>query len=378
MPDDPELPYRHWLGRISPPWSQPLGEEALAPYDLADCRIMGIQAEFEQDRLRAAVELRAPRRYDPGKPPYQDALLRIRLNSTSAITFEAGSSPSGEFRWRTDSDGVEVLLGRHGRLVAGSATLHIDDPTWHRCEAGLAAAATAAPPGERHREKEPFSFFREGASPRLAAAVVRRALIDIRAARFAGSVDRRHTLALCHAFHGAGTAALAAAGQGEEGYRALIEHWVERGSAPLAGWFADTLRECSRSGRTGRWADTLAAGLRAQPSPEPAAALPSPVNASLRQVMVEFDGRRTDGWPAQAAVHFAIDPGPGPEDDGWDLLSVDITGFERIRLSPGAFTAPGPLEHGPRSLRLGSGLTVSWRPEEPGQEVRTTGPAIAP
>ncbi|MFD0260184.1 hypothetical protein ACFVH7_18145 [Kitasatospora indigofera] len=47
----------------------------------------------------------------------------------SAILFEAGSSPSGG-SWRSNSDGVEVLPGRHGRLVAGSATLQIDDPTW--------------------------------------------------------------------------------------------------------------------------------------------------------------------------------------------------------------------------------------------------------
>ncbi|MER5863166.1 hypothetical protein [Kitasatospora sp. NPDC002040] len=351
-----------WNDDITPPWQQPLTADALTPYHLTDCRIVGFQAEYTGDHLHASIELGMRRRYETALLPHGGARLRLLLDGLTALDLTTHSSPRTDLEWRTGDGTVEVLLAPHGRLTAREVTLQNEDRFWHLSEAGIAAAA-ATPPRRRslpRRDRRPYGFLGNGAAP-LAARVVRRALMDMRFVRSAYGVEQQHVLALCRAFDGAGSAVLAAADRGEQGFRDLVLEWVERGSDPLARWFAETLREnWHGDGPTARWARELATGLHRRPVPPRPVGAPSGT-AGLRQVMVEFDDRRTEGLPAEAAVHLAVPPLPGAADgagSGWELLSVDFADFRQLHLTHEAFSTLAPLRRSRDALTLGTAFAL--------------------
>ncbi|MFB7470187.1 hypothetical protein [Kitasatospora sp. NPDC056184] len=382
-PDDPALPHRIASGWVGPPRRRPLGEAtrgALSPYDPADCRFLGLEAEFCGDRRDAVLTVQLPRRYDIDEPACAQAWLRIRCEAVTELAFTAGRSPCGALSWHAGEGGVEVLAGRHGRLVAERATLEIEDTYWYLSEPGRAAAAVLPRHPGRHRERWPLaSALPEHRGAGLAGALVRQALAATAKARRADRVDQGEILDLCRVFEGAGTDALAAGARGGRAFRRLILRWVERGGDPLAGWFAGVLHVNSRPGPTGAWARALAVELTRRPAP--ARSLPPevppdlPAAAVLRLLSVDFDGHVHGGSRAGAVAQFAVPPADGGgRREGWDLLSVGIERLEQVRLLPGAFTAPDrlqPLRQGARSLESGSALSVSWNAAG---RIRTVGP----
>ncbi|MFB7471203.1 hypothetical protein [Kitasatospora sp. NPDC056184] len=389
-PPDDRGPYRGYGGTLFPV-AGPLTATAVDGYDLSRVRLLRLEAELSGTRLRAALDVEVPRAYGlpegdggTGRPAPR---MYLRLDEVSVAEFDAGPAVAGPLEWRADADGVELRVAGVGLLRAARAVLTVEDHLWHLTAAGRAAdAATPAyqPPGRlgrlgRSRTPGPPLTVLDDGAHRLAAVLVQRAMLDIRMARYPGSVSRRTTLELCRIFEGAGTDLLAAARRGEAGGHALIERWVARGGDAWADWFAEQLTSRSRPGRTGEWAEHLAGRLRAAPGPavEPRPRTrtrtrprPRPERAAVRLLAVRFDGHgHGPEEPASAVVHLAVPPaGAGP----WGLAVVRAERLERFRIGPAAFGPAGAVrtdgggEHG-RRLAVGADFALEWRSGESGQ-----------
>ncbi|MER7706240.1 hypothetical protein ABTX81_25515 [Kitasatospora sp. NPDC097605] len=373
-PDDPGFP---WSYAPLPP-----AETAVDGYDFSRCRPLRLLAEHSGDRLHVALDVEVPRACDPpegdGTADRPAPRIFLSLEEVSEVGFDAEPAGTGPLEWRVDTDGVELRVGGAGLLRAARASLAVEDRHRHPAEPGPAPADRRSASFRRSAWFRWFRWFtertpgppftvREGGSQRLAAVLVQRAMLDIRAARHSGSVSRRDILELCRIFEGAGTDLLAAARQGEAGGRALIERWVARGGDTRAGWFAEQLGSRSRPGRTGEWAERLADRLRAVPQPV-AEPRPRPDRAVVRLLAVRFEGHGHDpDEPASAVVHLAVPPGEaGP----WGLL-VERTGptgrLERFRLDTAAFGTAGAVREDGGRLAVGAGFALEWRSGESGQ-----------
>ncbi|MFF2656764.1 hypothetical protein ACFVUH_05300 [Kitasatospora sp. NPDC058032] len=385
-PPDGHSPYRGYDGTLFPV-TGPLTETAVDGYDLSRARLLRLEAELSGTRLRAALEVEVQRVCGPpegdGAAGHPAPRLYLRLDDVSAAEFDAGPAVTGPLEWRADADGVDLRVAGVGLLRAARAALTVEDRYWHLTAAGRAADAATpverrpARPGllgrlgrNRHgRPPGPPFTVREGGAHRLAAALVHCAMLEIRMARFPGSASRRTILELCRVFEGAGTDLLAAARQGEEGGRALIERWVARGGDAWAGWFAEQLALGRRDGRTGEWAERLADRLRAVPRPV-AEPRPQTEQAAVRLLLVRFAGHGYDPTaPASAVVHLAVPP---EEAGPWELVVAKTERLERFRLDAAGFGATGsgtaaPVRKDGGRLTVGAGLALEWRSGESGQ-----------
>ncbi|MFE7192473.1 hypothetical protein [Kitasatospora sp. NPDC057541] len=387
-PPDDHSPYRGYHGTLFPV-SGPLTETAVDGYDLSRARLLGLEAELSGTRLHAALEVEVPRVYGlpegDGATGHPAPRLYLRLDEVSVAEFDAGPAVTGPLEWRADADGVDLRVAGVGLLRAARAALTVEDRYWHLTPAGR--AADAATPVERRpgrlgrlgrnrrgRPPGPPFTVREGGAHRLAAALVHRAMLEIRMARFPGSASRRTILEVCRIFEGSGTDLLAAARRGEEGGRALIERWVARGGDAWAGWFAEQLALGRRDGPTGEWAERLADRLRAVPKPV-AGPRPRPERAAVRLLLVRFAGHGYDPTePASAVVHLAVPP---EEAGPWELVVAKVERLERFRLDAAGFGATGsgtagsgtaaPVRKDGGRLTVGAGLALEWRSGESGQ-----------
>jgi hypothetical protein len=223
--------------------------------------------------------------------------------------------------------GVEVRLGAGGRLRAASATVWFDDPAWRLSRAGRAADANTpvrAPAAGSSREVRGPS----GAAFD-AAAVLHRAMLEIRSVRYAAAVGGIPLRELCATFADAGRAVLAAADRrraaSERAFQQLADDWI---GAVSHGPAATGEAAARRAG-----ADTRRLPDRGQLT-----------LAGYTRSHAQFGRARG----ATAVINLAV-----PESDGtWGLRAAEFPRPARLALTTVAFTAPHAVAG---SLTLGDG-----------------------
>ncbi|MFF7636143.1 hypothetical protein ACFZB9_23790 [Kitasatospora sp. NPDC008050] len=322
-------------------------------YDLAMARVVSLLVERAGRELTGYLDLTVERRYPTEREAAPPAELRWWLADVSAVEFD--SRDAGGITVGTGPDGVVIGLGGSGSLRAAEATCYLDDRCWELSAAGRAADARTPPrrPDSDRRAEDRRPRGEVGGAARVAASVLRHAMLEIRGVRYGGWADRRPVAALCEVFAGAGEAVLGAgarrgAARREAAFRELVEGWVRRSGSVHAPWLAQVVDEgCSDVyPATKAWAASLS-----YPSPPPApAARPWP-GGQLPPVELRL-ARYTAphlqyGEPqeASALLHFALPPRPAEDPAGpWRLRAMKLGAPDSFRLDTAAFAGPDTLE----------------------------------
>ncbi|SNS69542.1 hypothetical protein SAMN05216252_107449 [Actinacidiphila glaucinigra] len=327
-PTRPWVPGRDSLGHVMAPMGGITRRDLdplLPDYDLAEASVRHIQVERVGTRLSAYLELVVPRVYavERNTSP-EPALLDMWLDDVTESVFDLSDTQGAALD--PGPDGIELALGTAGRLRAAAGEFSLDDRSWHLSAAGRRADAVSPPRTEGSgRRSAPPVKGRLGTDGYAAAALMHRAMLELRSVRYATRADHVPVLDLCRAYSGAGRAVLAAGSRlggrrREAAFRDLIRTWTDRGGPALV----DAPRPTARTPRR----------LTGEPSQ---AVL---VMASWTAAHTKYGTDR----PAGARLQLALPPGTEEVPAAaWRLRTVECTGPEAFRLRTAAFRGPGPL-----------------------------------
>jgi hypothetical protein len=311
-------------------------------YDLAAGSVRSLRVERAGAGLTAVVEVVAPRRFAvaDGEPP---AVLRLWLDGVTGAAFDLSDTEGVVLD--AGPPGVAVSLGAGGGLRAAGGDFRLDDDSWHLSSAGRRADAVTPPrTGEAGRRRPPPRG-PAGRDAYAAAAVLHRAMLEIRSVRYAERADRVPVTALCRAFAHAGEAVLAAGSRRgsrsrEAAFRAVVGTWAGQGGPELAPWFAQTL---TRYAGRPDLAAAPASPARPAAAPEPDAG-PPPYAHLVSAAWSAAYTDRTRERPATAQLQLALPPRPDAGSSApWRLRTVGCAGPEVFRLDTAAFRGAGPL-----------------------------------
>ncbi|MFF7212847.1 hypothetical protein ACFZAU_20275 [Streptomyces sp. NPDC008238] len=326
-PTEPYVPGRDSRGHVMAPMGRITRQdldEVLPDYDLPGATVRGLRVERAGAGLSAHLTLVVPRAYAVGQdPPPEPALLHVWLDDVAAGAFEPSDTRGATFS--PGPDGTELALGTDGHLRAASGEFRLDDRSWHLSTAGRRADAVVPPRTERSgRRPAPPVRGRLGTDADAAAAMLHRAMLEIRSVRYATRADHVPVLELCRAYSGAGRAVLAAGSRHgsrrrEAAFRDLIRTWTDRGGPGLVG----APRPPDDS--------TLVPGAPSE------AVL---VMASWTAAHTRYGAERQ----AEALLQLALPPRPDTARPAvWRLRTVVCPGPEAFRLRTAAFRGPGVL-----------------------------------
>lgn len=318
----------------------------VADYDLAASEVRGLEVERVGGRLVASLDLavtRACRVGDDSRPGI--VTLDLRLRDVTEVRFDSGDALGVVLRAK--AGGVSVGIGECGLLRAAAAEVRVDDR--HR-DPSPAAEGRAVRFDEAPRQG------RLGVRARVAADLLRRALVEMRLVASAEYASRVPIWDFHRAFAGAGAAVVDAGAhrlpyRREAAFRRLVGTWIRRGGPALAEWFATTLRDT---------------GHRAAVSPSPvpeSRPWSTPTRADLR--LARYTPARASR-EASALVHLAVPPDPETAEHApWRLLAVQRTDPAGFRLRAEAFHGTGTVgTDAAGSFALhGGALAVSARGE---------------
>ncbi|GAA1592276.1 hypothetical protein GCM10009804_55740 [Kribbella hippodromi] len=302
---------RGYDGKVHAP-QEPLTPEvavALATdYDLASTRVRHLVVERSADGLRAALLLAADRRFEIDQDDAGPAELDLRFDGVEELRFDSSNSLG-----TTIAD--QLTIGPTGVLRATHATSWIHDSWWHHSTAGHAAdAATPPNPTVRRAATLPGPAARRAGraggrladAGLLAAIVLHRAMLDVRAVRYPSLADEMPVHKIARAFAGSGAAMIAAGGlrvRRQAAFRRLIEHWIAAGGDELAPYLRETMTEFAADEHLRRGVRDLARALCPEPVPEAKAVQGSPEGGEV--VLVEYRAA-TEHHRAELVVQQAV------------------------------------------------------------------------
>jgi len=325
--------YRDYRGQVRPgyfPVTAGTAASLEADYDLSRATLRSLAVQPVRAGLHASVTLAVPRRFTPRtgrvardgtSRPWPPALLAFTFTDVSELTFDAGDRTGAAIT--PAAAGTSLAIGSGGRLRAASATVHPDDPCWHKSAAGR-AADTVTPHEREARRKAPPASALTG-QERAAARTLHHVMLRIRLVGYhpglAGGIPLRE---LCEAAAGAGTAILSAG--------------TRRGQA----------RRTAFAGLEQRWRH-----LPPDATPVPIPAAP----ASLRYARYSEPHHQYDSYrPGQSTLVIAT-----PDTDAtapWRLASEEITQPTRFRITSAAFDAVCDVHRDSGQLTLGDSLVI--------------------
>lgn len=349
-PTGPYTPGRDHLGHVMAPQdrlTREKAEEWAADYDMTTATVRHVRVERAGRRLTAFLQVVADRRFAVVGPVPPVAVLNVWLDGVTDVDFAA--SGAGGVTLNAGPGEIGISLGGGGRLRAAGGECHPDDRSWHLSAAGRRADAVTPP--RTGREPRPRQAPGGDLDPdaHAAAALLHRAMLELRSVRYPEHADRVPVLMLCRAFSGAGTAILAAGAQTdarrrEAAFRDVIRRWAVQGGPRLARGFARVLT--AETGRT----DLVEAPPIADGTP-PSVADGSPVPGRTPShavlVMASWTAAHTDHRterPAAAQLQLALPPRPDTTTPArWRLRTVGCGEPEAFRLRTAAFEGAGPL-----------------------------------
>ncbi|WP_128981407.1 hypothetical protein [Streptomyces roseicoloratus] len=347
-PARPDTPGRDYRGHVMAPQyrlTRQNVDELVPDYDLAAASVRHLRVERAGTCLTAFLQLVVDRKFavDEPAPP---ALLDVWLDGITDISF--GLSHTRGVILDAEVRGVGISLGPGGRLRAAGGEYRLDDRSWHLSAAGRRADAVIPPRTSRsgRRRRPPGGDL--GPDAHAAAALLHRAMLELRSVRYAERADRVPVRDLCRAFSGAGEAILAAGSQRgarrrEAAFQDVIRAWAGQGGPDITRWLAAVLRE--HEGRP----DIVEAPQVPERIP-PSLADGSPVSGTPSQaalVMAAWTAAHTDYQterPAAAQLQLALPPRAHEDSSGpWRLRTVGCTEPNSFHLRTGAFRGAGPF-----------------------------------
>lgn len=189
-----------------------------------------------------------PRAYPvkDGAAAGQRVKLVVGVERLAEVVFDSADSSGVELR--TAPDMVTVRLGTSGVLRGDGAQVWVEDWLWHLSPAGRRAQAQAEAagpdvPGPRE-SRQPRGWLR--GSSRIAAEVLRDAMLHVRGVGHPASVGDVSPQDVCDAFDGAGRAIVAAGALrtpwGRDAvFERLIDEWIGRCSTEVHQRFREML-----------------------------------------------------------------------------------------------------------------------------------------
>lgn len=332
-PTEPYVPGRNSLGHVMTPMC-PLTrrdvDDLLPDYDLAAASVRHLEVERAGARLTAHLQLVVPRTYGAGENTSPEpALLDLWLDDVTDCVYDLSDTRGATLS--PEADEIGIFIGAEGRLRAAAGEYRLDDRSWHLSAAGRRADAVVPPRGARSGFLPPPPVEGLGASAGAAAALLHRAMLELRSVRYADRADHVPLLDLCRAFSGAGGAILAAgsrrgARRREAAFREVIRTWTDRGVPSLI----NTPRPAEHTSR--------APSDSSPPSGAPSRAVL--VMASWTAAHTEYRSKR----PATARLQLALPPRTDEVPPAtWRLRTVSCTGPDTFRLRTSAFQGPGVL-----------------------------------
>ncbi|SCL21342.1 hypothetical protein GA0074692_1151 [Micromonospora pallida] len=348
--------YRDYRGQVQPgtaPLTAAAVESVAKDYDLARAQVRVVQVERAGHKLGGYVAVAAPRRYVmPGG--HGDAVVQLTLSDVQDVRFDSGDEFGATLA--ADTAGVEIRVGAQGRLLAASASIGFDDPSWHLSHAGQSADAyTPRGHSTRRNPRQSKRPLVQGGALE-AAVVLRQAMLEMRTVRYAMRVGRVPLRELCDAFAGAGTDVLTAAGQRgaerDQLFRRLAEQWIAGNPSlarGVADWFPDD-----------HWTRAVIPSGSPQP---PVADMPGQAQLTL----ADYTATHTQYGvvrDASAVVNLAVPDGG----DTWGLRAMRFPRPVRLSLRTAALIAPHTVSHtAEASLSLGAdAFTVTSREPDDG------------
>lgn len=224
------------------------GELAL-DYLLPRAEVQRLRVEVRGERqLTASLTLAVPRDYPvEGRAAGHSVNMSVDVERVAEVLFD--SAEASGIALQADADMVSIRFGDGGVLRGCGVRIRVDDWLWYRSRAGRRAqaqaeAAAQAAPGPREG-RQPWGPLH--GSSRIAAEVLRDAMLHVRSVGHPASVGDVSPQDVCDAFNGAGKAvvavgALRAPWVRDAAFERLVEEWVGRCGVEVHRWFRDMLQ----------------------------------------------------------------------------------------------------------------------------------------
>ncbi|GAA2290581.1 hypothetical protein GCM10010415_72820 [Streptomyces atrovirens] len=363
-PAEPEGPDRDLDGRVRPGTrrltADVAGQLAL-DYLLPRAEVRRLRVEVQGERrLTASLELAVPRAYavEDGSAERRSVTMSVDVDRVTEVVFD--SADASGVVLRADADTGSVHLGAGGVLRGDGVHIRVEDRFWYLSRAGRRAQAeaeAAGPPArEVRRSREPWGWL--GGPARIAAEVLRDAMLHVRGVGHPTSVGVISPQDVCDAFEGAGRAvvsagALSTRGKRDAAFERLVDEWIGRCSGEVHRRFREMLYGRTLQEVLPRLPD---AGGEVDPRAVSREAVRSgPAMLRLARYRAPDEGRLMP-QPGEAVLNLAV---PSGEDAGapWRMHVPQQREPARFQLRTEAFwgtgrVIAGDFENGPGALLI--------------------------
>ena len=200
----------------------------------AEVRRLRVEVRGER-RLTASLELAAPRAYavEDGSTARHSVTIAVDVDRVTEVVFD--SADASGVVLRADADTGSVRLGAGGVLRGDGVHIRLEDRLWYLSRAGRRAQAEAGAAGRAAREARgsPEPWGRLSGPARIAAEVLRDAMLHVRGVGHPTSVGVISPQDVCDAFEGAGrsivaSGALRTRGRRDAAFERLVGEWTGR------------------------------------------------------------------------------------------------------------------------------------------------------